>query len=394
MNSERVRCLAVGPPRGQSLASVAQMNQYEGVDEPGLRAEDLLIGPRGRELCARLAGIAVEELRDRLAPPTEGLALIPDPAGAGPLAAAEPPGWHDQERPARTFDSDEQMAAIAALADVAEETNYWGGFTADPLDDPAVIAGLRTMATRVAESAGCQWWWSRLDRSAQQYVQWTAQDDPAPELGDAAGMLRRADAGADEYERSMSRDRHLAAGLGVRGPWWSHLLSYGAISTTRRLGSLGAVLLAGQEDGHGDTEAVVWPLAIAGTARVFEVDGPDAWQRLVAACPRTATATYRHTWAWTGWDGEWLMPDWPAVARDWDGVHLTVAGYLATAGRALPVGSARTLLGGWNPDETYWLADVLTSRGQARAWRNADREPLGWKEGEPISLDQPPVREA
>jgi hypothetical protein len=51
------------------------------------------------------------------------------------------------------------------------------------------------------------------------------------------------------------------------------------------------------------------------------------------------------------------MPRWPAVARDWDGVHLSVAGYLATAGRALPVGAARTLLGGWNPDETYWLAD-------------------------------------
>ena len=94
-----------------------------------------------------------------------------------------------------------------------------------------------------------------------------------------------------------------------------------------------------------------------GTARIFEVDGPGAWQHLVAGYPRTATATYRHTWAWTGWDGEWLMPRWPAVAREWDGVHLSVAGYLATAGRALPVGAARTLLGGWNPDETYWLAD-------------------------------------
>jgi hypothetical protein len=361
------------------------MNQYEGVHEPGLRAEDLLIGPRGRELCARLAGIDVREIRDQLVPPPAGLALIADTAGTGPLAGAEPPSRDDQERPALTFDSDGQMAAIAALAEVAEETNYWGGFTADPLDDPAVIAGLCTMAACVAESAGCQWWWSRLDRSAQQYVQWTARDGPAPRFGDAAGMLRRAAFDAGDSERRMGRDRHLAAGSGMAGPWWSHPLSAGAISTTRRLGSLGAVLLAGQEDGFGDTEAVVWPLAVAGTARVFEVDRPDAWQRLVAMYPRTATATYRHTWAWTGWDGEWLMPDWPAVATDWDGVHLSVAGYLATAGRALPVGTARTLLGGWNPDETYWLADVLAHRGGARAWHNDDREPLGWKEREMIS---------
>ena len=63
---------------------------------------------------------------------------------------------------------------------------------------------------------------------------------------------------------------------------------------------------------------------------------------------------------------------------DWDGVHLSVAGYLATAGRALPVGKARTLLAGWNPDETYWLTDVLTPAGQAQAWHNDSDARLGW----------------
>jgi hypothetical protein len=106
---------------------------------------------------------------------------------------------------------------------------------------------------------------------------------------------------------------------------------------------------AGREDGYGDTEAVVRPLVLAENARVFEIDEPGAWQRLVTDYPGTATAPYRHTWAWTGWDGEWLVPRWPAVAADWDGVHLSVAGYLSTAGRLLLVRSARTLLAGWNP---------------------------------------------
>jgi hypothetical protein len=354
------------------------------VPEPDVRAGDLLAGPRGRELCALLAGIDVREIRDQLVPPSAGVALIAVPVGTGQLAGAEESSGHGEERPAVNFDPGDELAGIPALADVVGDANYWGGpywgcrSAADPLDHPALISEIRMMAARVARAAGCQWWWSGIDRAAQRYVQWAAREDPAPVVGNAAEMLRLVDLDADDCERSMSRDRHLAAGSGAAGAWWSFPFP-GAISTTRRAGSLGAVLLAGQEDGFGDTEAVVWPLAVAGMARVFEVDGPGAWQRLVAAYPRTVTATYRHTWAWTGWDGEWLMPRWSAVARDWDGVHLTVAGYLAAAGRALPVGTARTLLGGWNPDETYWLADVVTSNGEARAWHNNDRTPLGWK---------------
>jgi hypothetical protein len=247
-----------------------------------------------------------------------------------------------------------ELGAVATLADVAERASYWGE-PAVPLDHSP--AELHAVAVRLAESGECQWWWSPLDRSGQRYVQWTARKGEAPAFGTAAQALR----GAAQQANG--------------GTWWSNPFP-GLISTTRRLGRLGAVLLAGQEDGFGDREAVVWPLAVAGNARVFEIDGPEAWQRLVATYPRTKT---RHTWAWTGWDGEWLMPRWTAVANDWDGVHLSVGGYLASAGRALPVGTARTLLAGWNPDETYWLTDVLTPAGQAQAWYNDSGDPLGWK---------------
>lgn len=197
-------------------------------------------------------------------------------------------------------------------------------------------------------------------------------------LGGAAEAIRRASAEAIKSERSMSRDRDLPAGTGIAGPWWSFPWP-GLISTTRRLGGLGALLLAGREDGRGETEAIAWPAALADSARIFEIDGPPAWQRLVTRYPSAATATYRHTWAWTGWDGEWLVPHWAAVAADWDGVHLSVAGYLSAAGLILPAGPARTLLAGWNPDETYWLTDVITSLGEEHAWHNPSREPLGWK---------------
>jgi len=183
------------------------------------------------------------------------------------------------------FEDDDPLAAVAALADTAEHVSYWGSWSAGLLEDPAVIAELGRIAERVAESPGCQWWWSRADRSAQQFVEWDGPEEPAPELGGAAEVLRRLTAEAIKSERRMRRHRHRPAGTGTRGPWWSFPFP-GLVSTTRRLGSLGAVLLAGREDGQGETEAVVRPVAIAGDARVFEIDGPGRGSGWSPAIPR------------------------------------------------------------------------------------------------------------
>jgi hypothetical protein len=178
------------------------MRHHGRVPAPGVRARDLLTGPRGRELCALLAEIEVWEIRK----------------GISPLTAADLLSSLSQQRSLLGFEDDDPLAAVAALADIAEGVNYWGGgWSAGPLEDPAVIAELRTIATRVAESAGCQWWWSCVDRSAQQYVQWTGPEEPAPGLGNAAEMLRRISAEAIESERRMSRDRHRPAGTGMAG---------------------------------------------------------------------------------------------------------------------------------------------------------------------------------
>ena len=80
----------------------------------------------------------------------------------------------------------------------------------------------------------------------------------------------------------------------------------------------------------------------------------------------------------TGWSGRWLIPDFTAAAADYDAVHLTVFGYLTTAGRAVPVGDARTMLAGWDPDETWWLADVLSGSGPAERWEAQQDELLRW----------------
>lgn len=73
-----------------------------------------------------------------------------------------------------------------------------------------------------------------------------------------------------------------------------------------------------------------------------------------------------------------MIPDWPRVAGDYDGVHLSVAGYLGTAGRAIDVGDGwASVLAGWNPDETVWLHDDVTVlHPDEYAWRVDDSG--GW----------------
>jgi hypothetical protein len=116
--------------------------------------------------------------------------------------------------------------------------------------------------------------------------------------------------------------------------------------------------------------------------RVYEIHGPGQWTALVDRYPLDVSRSRRHNW-WriTGWAGRWLIPDYTAVAEDWDAIHVSAAGYLATAGVALRAGdNARTMLAGWHPDATWWLRDVLSfsSSSTPEVWRGDDRAPYGW----------------
>ena len=55
-----------------------------------------------------------------------------------------------------------------------------------------------------------------------------------------------------------------------------------------------------------------------------------------------------------------------------------MAGYLATNGRALEAGDGHTVLAGWDPDETWWLNDVLHQDGEPRLWSRDARDRFLW----------------
>jgi hypothetical protein len=61
-----------------------------------------------------------------------------------------------------------------------------------------------------------------------------------------------------------------------------------------------------------------------------------------------------------------------------DGVHVTIGGYVSACGLALPVGDGFTMLAGWVPDATLWLHDVTTSRRNLGRWLGVPHSVSVW----------------
>jgi hypothetical protein len=284
--------------------------------------------------------------------------------------------------PGTPLDGSALLAGLQAAVDFAW---YWQ----EPDDEDRGFASeaareaLRPVAEAVVAALGApdvRWWTAPVDRGRQRYAQFLDQQSlPEPAPAGAAESVAAWLADTLEDERT-AQDRPEDPAAPYSGRWWSTPAHSRLPVTTRALPGLGAVRLALVEDGQGWQSARCWPAGPDDGARVYEIRGPGQWAELVDRYPLDVSKSRRHDW-WrvTGWAGRWLIPDYAAVAADWDAVHVTVAGYLSTAGIAIPVGDgARTMLAGWDPDATWWLTDVLSFTSLPEEWRKDDQAPLGW----------------
>jgi hypothetical protein len=339
---------------------------------PDAAAAELLSGPRGRRLCWSLLDAGDDPRWDR----------VRDGAMAGSLARlidelAASVTLTDLDSIAAETD---ELALLAALVQPVETAMYWQQPDDDDqaLADQAVQEALLPVAQAVVAAPAGQWWPTPAAGDRQHYVEWLGEHDYSPALTGAASELAAWHSAIVEDERS-ARKRPKDPSASWSGYWWSTPAPSRLPSTTRSIPGIGAVGLALVEDGLGWRQARCWPMEPRADARIFEISGPDQWTHLVGRYPMNVSNSRRHDW-WraTGRTGKWLIPDFSAVASDYDAVHVTVAGYLATAGRALPVDDAHTVLAGWGPDQTFWLTEVLTSSGPATAWVELDDGPFGW----------------
>jgi hypothetical protein len=335
-----------------------------------LTADDLLIGPRGRGLCVAVAQRLSEDVCSALQTGDTGhpdvLTHLLEAVDPTPVLA-----WRDP------------LAFLGPMDVSVSNAMYWQPPHQEDVAaaDPGVVAALRPLADAIASSPAAAWWSTPVDLAALRYTSRFDDDDPPspPTLTDPRERLDRWRAGVLEEERAAAADRPADPGAPFSAHWWSTPAMASLVTTTRPLEGLGSVQLIWEEDSFGQRSAVIWPLTTTRTPRVWEIDRPEAWVRLVDRYPLDVTNARRHDWySTTGRVGRWRIPDWRAVAEEWDAVHLSVAGYLTTATRSLHVGDggSATVLGGWNPDQTWWLTDVLATTGsQQESWQ--DPEPRG-----------------
>ncbi|GAA5211162.1 hypothetical protein [Microbacterium kyungheense] len=354
-------------------------------------ADALLSGPRGRRLCLEyaLAGSVVDTTgrgQDAatalywaaLALETGAVTLVSFSEGGHEPPAPPTVGAAEAAAALDTIEPDAPTEALLreALQRSVDAAKYW-----QPADGRDVLvaqdeltAPLRRIAGLIATAPAASWWRGPVDLADQWTTPWEGTAC-AVDAGETLAAWRAATL-ADEARSAAERPSDPTANWS--GTWWS-VPPHELVRTTRSLGPDGPAGLWWVEDSLGRNAAVATPVD-AYPARVIELDGPEDWADLCRRHPLEVTASRRHDWfRVTGRDGRWVVPDWSAVAVEADGVHLTVRGYLTAATRLIDVGDgAASVLGGWNPDETYWFRGVAARPADAVRWHLVDD---AWRRG-------------
>jgi hypothetical protein len=158
-----------------------------------------------------------------------------------------------------------------------------------------------------------------MDDAAQHEVVFDDPDGrslPDPQTTDAPLLAWRA--GTLEDERRAS-DRPEDPRAPCSGRSWSTPALSNLRPSTRSLQPIGPVGLHLVEDAFSWSSARCWSLQLSPDAAIFEISDADDWSELVRRYPLAVTQSRRHDW-WrtTGQDLEWAIPDFHAVAADYD----------------------------------------------------------------------------
>ncbi|MGO2029487.1 MAG: hypothetical protein ACTH2A_00910 [Glutamicibacter ardleyensis] len=249
---------------------------------------------------------------------------------------------------------------------------------------PALRNALCRVAEHIATSALAQWWLAPVDLRTQVHVEFD-QSDPAGSMTSTGpsvfDKLLRWKENLILTEARARAEKPTPVTAMIGGEWWSMPGSQ-LVSSTGAFINQQPIGLSCVEDGFGWEQAVIRKVSVLPSVKVLDISTADHWVQLCRDYGIEVTAHKRHDWyRTTGRDRAWVMPDWFAVSKDYDGVHLSIAGYLALAGECLVVDeNFASVIAGWDPGKTYWFTDELRFYEDPVSWHclDANNEDCRW----------------
>jgi hypothetical protein len=249
------------------------------------------------------------------------IALTSSPAGCAFLAWAERVGMS----PA---DAADPLMSFFLTGRALDDVTVWRPDQADEMEK-LLREGprLRSFASAVLSQPDAAWWFAPLDRAFQL-------------LSENPGTAAVPESPVVPERPPTEQERY------AQHPEWG-------LYTSTEIGGISSHLVSAQEC-VGGLGPLIFPYAryaryavrVSAEARVSEVDGPAAWDRLCRNYPALEQG---------GLQGNLILPDFAAVARDWDAVHVTLGGLLASAHVAFLGPEGMTALQGWDAEQTVWL---------------------------------------
>ena len=238
-----------------------------------------------------------------------------------------------------------------------------------------VLARERAAQARAAiEHTGTAWWFNDIDLNAQAWVSLHWTNPPLKFIyGTPPNTMgwQRPPNPSRRWERYAQKPRGTQITSTLYGPHLtSKLVAYG-----ERVGDLMC-----------EFPLAWWSMRFLEEVRVFEIHGPADWHNLCVRYPAKGTEDSR------------LVPNWGAVAEEWDGVHLSLGGVLTAEQNRYESPAGWTMLDSWHAEQTYWLRALETEterqpdfhRGmgppQIEGLRSHD---IGWDSGTLLTSDEP-----
>ena len=235
-------------------------------------------------------------------------------------------------------------------------------------------------ARAVIEHPGTAWWFEDIDLNAQAWVSIHRTSPPLKFIyGTSSNTMEweRPRNPSSEWERYGQKPFSNQVTSTLYGPHLtSQLVAY---TDADRVG-----------DYMCEFPLAWWSVRFLEEVRVFEIHGPADWYELCVRYPAKHTEDSR------------LVPNWGAVAEEWDGVHLSFGGFLtAEQNRHEAIGGWKagwSMLDFWHAEQTYWLRPMKTETERQPDFHEDMGPPevegirypdFGWESGTLLMSDDP-----